>query len=124
MGLSEDLFLKNKRISSSEFLKDVQSLLILLKSIDQNISVFIFGSVATESATTYSDLDIAVITEDDEKKKLLKKMFYSAKRPTQCSTDLVFLTKDQFKNDIENPIAQVIKTEGIQLYPDWKWLND
>jgi predicted nucleotidyltransferase len=123
MGLSEDLFLKNKSISSSEFFEDVQYILTALKVIDPKISVFLFGSVATDSATTYSDLDIAVITEDSEKKKLLKKIFFSTHRPTHCSTDLVILTKDQFIDDVENPIAQVIKSEGIQLYPDWKWIN-
>jgi predicted nucleotidyltransferase len=121
MGLGEDLYNKNKPISSSEFLDDVRAIAGAIKIMDPTVFLYMFGSVATNSATTYSDLDIAVVCENYEKKESLKKLFYSKKRMTTCSLDIVFLSQSQYENDIENPIAQVIKTEGIQLYPDWKW---
>lgn len=123
MGLGEDLFLKNKKTPSSIFFEDVNNIVSALNAIDSNLTIFLFGSVALNCATTYSDLDIAVITETTEKKQILKKIFYAQKRVTRCSLDLVVLTQDQFENDVDHPIAQIIKSNGIQLYPEWKWIN-
>ena len=89
--------------------------------IDSDIKIFLFGSVATNMATTYSDLDIAVVSKDSESKKSIQKKFFELKRVTECSVDLVFLTADQMINDIDHLIAQVIKLEGIEIYPAWQF---
>lgn len=123
MGLGEELYKKNKLVDSADFFQDVRNIVTAIKAIDSNLSVFLYGSVGSGSATSYSDLDIAVITQDLGKKQLFTKTFYEQKRVTSCSVDLVVLTQDQFENDVDHPIAQVIKHEGIQLYPEWKWIN-
>lgn len=123
MGLGEDLFLKNKAVSAQYFFPDIKNIVENLCQIDPNVTIYLFGSVATNTATTYSDIDIAVITNSLEQKKNIRKKYYELKKSVSCSVDLVFLTFEQMDNDIENPIAQVIKNEGVEVYPLWSLKN-
>ncbi len=119
MSLGENILQKNRPISSETYVSDIRKIVQAITAIDSNIKIFLFGSVATHTATTFSDLDIAVISKDSEHKKNIQKKFFESKRVTDCSLDLVFLTADQMTNDVDHPIAQVIKLEGIEIYPTW-----
>jgi predicted nucleotidyltransferase len=121
MSLGENLLQKNRPISSETYVSDIRKIVQKLKTIDSNIKIFLFGSVATNTATTYSDLDIAVVSKDTESKKNIQKKFFELKRVTECSVDLVFLTTNQTINDVDHPIAQVVKSEGIEIYPAWNF---
>lgn len=82
--------------------------------------VYIFGSFVTGCFTGESDLDIAVIHPDNQKKKILLEDIYKPGHLSEWPLDLILISKSDYqkKKDIGG-VSFDIQETGIQLYPIW-----
>ncbi|WP_297889069.1 nucleotidyltransferase domain-containing protein [Sulfurihydrogenibium sp.] len=84
---------------------------ILKKYIKTPFKLYIFGSFATGNATIYSDLDLALETEENLDKKTLFKIKEDIENiKTLRKIDFLYL------NQLEGKIKETVKKEGIKIY--------
>ena len=79
MGLSEDLFHKTVSISSTEFNDRIKLLIKDFLAVSQKPEIYVFGSVARNTATNNSDLDILIVIPENEDYKKVQSHFYQLK---------------------------------------------
>ncbi|MEK6871912.1 MAG: nucleotidyltransferase domain-containing protein [Nanoarchaeota archaeon] len=79
-----------------------------------NISaVYLFGSYAKLIFTEKSDIDIAIITEESDK-KALKSSLHTLEKRHNKTIELHFFGKDFYKNK-RDPLVKDVVTHGVQL---------
>lgn len=78
--------------------------------------IFLFGSQANGSATEKSDVDICIVVETDNKRRLLAQMYFSIDYDKPI--DIVIYTPEEWKQCIEDTtsFAYKINQEGVKLY--------
>lgn len=78
--------------------------------------VVLFGSQAKGTATDKSDIDICVVIETDNKRKLLADMYYSI--DSEIPFDLLVYTPCEWEQCIKDKssFAYKLKMEGAVLY--------
>lgn len=122
MGLADMLEQnQNNGLRSAEEIRDTLHLLIAdLKKINADIEVYVFGSVARGEATDFSDYDIAVVIPDNVDKKKFRSDFYAQRTKIKYPVDFIFRHKHEISSQSDaNIINDVIKAEGVQIYPLW-----
>ena len=98
-----------------EIIKDV-----VISSIPSAESVYLFGSYAKGTAREQSDIDIAILLEQDlhwrERNALLNRL-YSDMSQRGYNVDFVLKKSDKFHNESELPtLSRVILREGKLLW--------
>ena len=84
--------------------------------------ILLFGSFASKTSTTESDLDIAVVLPDAVDKKSFRTEFYKNRTRIHIPVDFIFRNQTEFENlKNENPVDFEINQKGIELYPEWKF---
>ncbi|MBL7669597.1 MAG: nucleotidyltransferase domain-containing protein [Bdellovibrionaceae bacterium] len=100
--------------------EEIQIVIEDIKDICPRARILLFGSFAEGTATSGSDLDLAVILPDYQDKKLFKSIFF--KQRTRLGIPIDFI----FRNELElsekgdsGAINSEILTKGIEIYPEW-----
>ncbi len=119
VGLSEDLFRKKSKISSSEFTPFVRTLIADISKISPATKVYIFGSVARDEASTDSDLDVLFVIPDQENLKDVREQFYKAKTLLDINIDIIFKSEQQFKK-MDFLFLDGIRDDLKEVYPDFE----
>lgn len=79
--------------------------------------IYIFGSYARGSISGTSDLDLAIIFENQELLKTQKKIILNSKLFLDYSTDLLFFSREEFeKKSSLWGVCTIIKNEGKIIY--------
>lgn len=80
------------------------------------LAVFLFGSQAKGTATERSDIDLCIIAESTNKRRLLADLYYSVE--TSIPVDFILYTPSEWANCISDPhsFAYKINSEGVKLY--------
>ncbi|HHW45418.1 MAG TPA: nucleotidyltransferase domain-containing protein [Clostridiales bacterium] len=78
--------------------------------------VILFGSQAKGTATDQSDIDICVVVETDNKRRLLAEMYYEI--DSEIPFDLLLYTPHEWEECLKDKssFAYKINTEGAVLY--------
>lgn len=118
MSLSEDLFRKTSKLSSSEFNSFIRTLIADISKINSRVKVYVFGSVARNEATTESDLDVLFVVPNDENLKNIRAQFYKTKTLLDANIDIVFKTELQF-NQTDSMFLDGIRNDLKEVYPEW-----
>lgn len=125
MGLAErlngqDLSLK----STSQIKQDLNTLIQDFTRLNSNLKIILFGSSSNGTATVFSDIDLAVILDDQTDKKSFIKEFYKPRTLIKTPVDIIFRHRSEFnQKQTDNMIDQEIASTGVEIYPTWK-LND
>ncbi|MCL2653712.1 MAG: nucleotidyltransferase domain-containing protein [Propionibacteriaceae bacterium] len=80
---------------------------------DQVHTVLLFGSVARGEATTQSDVDLAVIAEDDWQGRVDLQSAVTEQLGNDC--DVLVLTQDDWANSKESVVSDM-RRDGVVLY--------
>lgn len=82
-------------------------------------SIIIFGSYANNEATDESDLDVAILTDNEENKKRIEKGIYLAKQQTLPEIDALTITEKEMLemlNNQEANLAKLIATKHLAIH--------
>jgi predicted nucleotidyltransferase len=109
--------LSRLNLSASQF----EEIATLVRNRIINISspqrIYIFGSYARGTPMESSDLDLAIIFENQELLKKNKKILLTSKLFLDYSVDYLFYTADVFEMKAEiGGVCSVIKNEGKIIY--------
>ena len=118
MSFSENLFRKNTQIDSSEFFGYIRTLVADVKKVTTPLHIFVFGSVARNTPTLNSDLDILIILSDRDCLSEVRSLFYKSKTLLGIEADIVFQNESQFHSS-DNIFNGIIKSELKEVYPSW-----
>lgn len=78
-------------------------------------AIYLYGSFAKEKAHKWSDIDIAVISDELEKKADNNELkLWEFREEIDSRIEPIGFTKDDFK-DINNPIVWEIRNTGIKV---------
>lgn len=93
-------------------------ILQLLSDADLRLPVqtWLFGSAARGELTDVSDMDIALICEDDAHVQAVRHVLGRARRPLDWPVDLVYFTRAEFERKrTHGGVAWLIAREGVRL---------
>lgn len=78
--------------------------------------IILFGSVAKGVFKTNSDIDLCVIKDTSDKRKLLTEMYVGIN--SSVPFDLVLYTVEEWNkcSDDKNTFAYIIKNTGVKIY--------
>lgn len=95
----------------------------IINQITQNIpisEIYLFGSYAYGTPTSESDIDLCIITNDNEtrKRELVLKIRRAIAAATDIPVDTILYRHDEFyeRADLPFTMEYKIKNEGINLY--------
>lgn len=105
-------------------LKAVKELTEEMQKSSEFFSLLVFGSYAKGTATSRSDLDIAVLTPEEDTQKTLKAEASTVERRSLLKLDLQFFTRNEFlemlRIEEENVGKEIIRNSyiyyGAELY--------
>ena len=105
-------------VSYDEGLAIITPLIEALKSMESIESIILFGSLAKNTMTEASDIDLAIIAENDSNLTALREEIRRLKRTTvSWPMDLVILKKDWFESRKDlGGVCLEIHTDGQCLY--------
>lgn len=107
-----------RSVKSTEILDKIKGFIDHISQINQVTAIIIFGSLALDKMTEESDIDIAVLVEDESDQKELRQKIATLKR-SYCSwpMDLVVLKKSWFeKRSTYGGLCMEINATGKWLY--------
>ena len=100
--------------TSSKLVADTTAFLRLLGPIQR---IILFGSGARGELTEASDLDFALIFENDRDKLAFKKAALTSPRPHQVPIDFLFYTQSEFDAKLaRGGTAEIIADEGRVVF--------
>lgn len=116
MGIFADNFYK-KRPPQSSIEADCDALRKFLTDFDCVDSAYIFGSCATGTYRIDSDMDVAILIENENDYKGLKSKIYQGAPKTALPLEFVFILKSGFERKCEiGGLSWMIKKEGVLIY--------
>lgn len=103
-------------LTSSQYEELTSLIRTRILSISSPEMIYIFGSYARGTISGTSDLDLAIIFENQEQLIRQKKIILNSKLFLDYSTDLLFFTRDEFeKKSALGAYAQSLKTK-VKLF--------
>lgn len=104
-------------LTSSQYEELTSLIRTRILSISSPEMIYIFGSYARGTISGTSDLDLAIIFENQEQLIRQKKIILNSKLFLDYSTDLLFFTRDEFeKKSALGGVCTIIKNEGKIIY--------
>lgn len=78
--------------------------------------IILFGSVAKGTFTAYSDIDLCIIKDTSDKRKLLTEMYIEIN--SNIPFDLVLYTVEEWNKCVndKNSFAYTINNTGVKIY--------
>jgi predicted nucleotidyltransferase len=122
MGLAERLWNKeNTQIPNREFFNDIKTVVGDLVKIDPECKIFVFGSVANNTAGIHSDIDMAVFIKNELDLRVFRALFYRNRIRIPRALDLIFRHQSALQpNENTSELVEEILSRGIEVYPDWR----
>jgi predicted nucleotidyltransferase len=117
MSFSENLLRTNKPTQASEYFEYIKILVDDLRRVTPDFKAYVFGSVAEQTSTEDSDLDILFVLPNTADIKEVRRKFFTIKTKLHFETDLVFQKEEQFNH----PEFLLGQTTMIEVYPNWKF---
>lgn len=95
---------------------DSENIIAQIKNLYFPEKVFLFGSQAKGTATKSSDIDLCVVMNTDNKRKLLADMYFNI--DSDLPIDFLLYTPNEWANCVEDSasFAYKIVKEGVLLY--------
>lgn len=106
------------RSVTSDEIKDAldEEVKVLLGLCNPN-AIYLFGSAARGDMTDCSDLDLLVVTANDEDLKELKKRYYCRKKNHSWPVDLIIMHEKDFLNkSLLGGVPMIVAKEGKLLF--------
>lgn len=83
------------------------------------LEIWLFGSAARGELTEASDVDLAVICEDESATERAREAVYSRRRPDTWPQDVMFFPRDDFYRRAEiGGLPMLIVEDGRRVYPE------
>lgn len=109
--------LKLEKTDPSEIREAVKLWAMSLKGNPAVLKAYVFGSFGRGTPNVTSDLDVAVIVDDQVSKPKLKKPLKGV-----FPVDFVVVSKSEFEQKSSvGGICFSIADEGVEVYPNWTW---
>lgn len=99
-----------------EFMKELENIKQQVIELYSPIKIILFGSLAKKQIKTTSDIDICVIIDTDDKRKLVNKMYSEVN--TKFPVDIIIYTEKEWEilKDEETSFLYKILKEGEIIY--------
>jgi len=102
-------------MAKNEIIKLLQSYIQLLRT--EGISVdkaFLYGSYLSNSASADSDIDLMIVTDNDEDDYLAGKI-WKLTRKVNSKIEPFLVGKGRFYGDDNSPLVDLVKRTGLEI---------
>jgi predicted nucleotidyltransferase len=114
----EPMKILNKKIitmAKREVIEILKKYIFLLRT--EGISVdkaFLYGSYLSDSARDESDIDLMIVTENEENDNLAGKI-WSLTKKVNSKIEPYLVEKNRFYSDENSPLIDIVKKTGLEI---------
>ena len=102
-------------MAKREIIDTLKKYIILLQSEGVLIDkVFLYGSYLSDSANDESDIDLMIVTENEEDDYLAGKV-WSLTRKVDSKIEPYIVEKNRFYSDENSPLIKLVKSTGLEI---------
>jgi predicted nucleotidyltransferase len=102
-------------MAKREVIEILKKYILLLRT--EGISVekaFLYGSYLTNSARDESDIDLMIVTENEENDNLVGKI-WSLTKKVNSKIEPYLVGKKRFYSDENSPLIEIVKKTGLEI---------
>ncbi len=104
-------------VPASQLAQELEQFAASIVSACQPLEIWLFGSLARDSFTTGSDIDLAIIVSSVDQLPVAKKSVYGLGRITEWPLELLFLDRNTFERKRHlGGVCMIIADEGRKLF--------
>ena len=101
-------------MAQREVIEILKKYLLILKSEGIDIDkAYLYGSYLTETASDDSDIDLMLVTQNDDDYNAGK--IWSLTRRVNTRIEPFLINTKKFQSNEESPLIQMIKTTGLEI---------
>jgi len=102
-------------MAKREIIDTLKKYIILLQSEGVLIDkAFLYGSYLSDSANDESDIDLMIVTENEEDDYLAGKV-WSLTRKVNSKIEPYIVEKNRFYSDENSPLIKLVKSTGLEI---------